>query len=208
VNPDRIAARRLRVEPPVAAVFWIGAAWFLLARPGFATLGRVGTPGLAIGYIAMGLVSAFASAPVPVSADPSASPTAIVRPGAASVARGPWIPLAVGAAAVLIARAAAGPSPSLRAGPVAVALGVGAAVAEEAFFRGFLFGRLERWSVGVAMAGSALAFALIHLPLYGWTAFPVDLGAGLLFSWQRAASDRWTVPAGTHALANLLAVLR
>jgi hypothetical protein len=31
-------------------------------------------------------------------------------------------------------------------------------------------------------------------------------GAGLLLSWQRFASGRWTVPAVTHAVANLLAV--
>jgi membrane protease YdiL (CAAX protease family) len=89
-----------------------------------------------------------------------------------------------------------------------VALNLAAAVAEEAFFRGFLFGRLEAWGMRAAIVGSAAAFALIHLPLYGWAALPVDLGAGVLLSWQRAASGRWTVPAATHGLANLLAVLR
>jgi len=38
--------------------------------------------------------------------------------------------------------------------------------------------------------------------------FPVDLGAGLLLSWQRWAGGSWGVPAATHAAANLLAVLR
>jgi len=54
--------------------------------------------------------------------------------------------------------------------------------------------------------GSATLFALVHLPAYGTAALPVDLGAGLLLSWQRFASGRWTVPAATHAVANLLAV--
>jgi membrane protease YdiL (CAAX protease family) len=49
---------------------------------------------------------------------------------------------------------------------------------------------------------------LIHVPAYGWPAFPVDLGAGLLFSWQRLSTGRWSVPAATHAAANLLAVMR
>jgi membrane protease YdiL (CAAX protease family) len=58
----------------------------------------------------------------------------------------------------------------------------------------------------VAVLGSAVVFALVHLPAYGTAALPVDLGAGLLLSWQRSASGRWTVPAVTHAVANLLAV--
>ena len=53
-----------------------------------------------------------------------------------------------------------------------------------------------------------MLFALVHLPAYGVVALPVDLGAGLLLSWQRWASGTWTVPAGTHAFANVLAVLR
>jgi hypothetical protein len=48
----------------------------------------------------------------------------------------------------------------------------------------------------------------VHLPAYGVAALPVDLGAGLLFSWQRWASGTWTVPAATHAFANALVVLR
>ena len=63
-------------------------------------------------------------------------------------------------------------------------------------------------NVRAAVVGSAAAFGLIHLPLYGWAAFPVDLGAGLLLSWQRWASGTWAVPAATHAAANLLAVIR
>jgi membrane protease YdiL (CAAX protease family) len=51
-----------------------------------------------------------------------------------------------------------------------------------------------------------VVFAFVHLPAYGLVAMPVDLGAALLLSWQRYASGRWTVPAVTHAVANLLAV--
>jgi hypothetical protein len=38
--------------------------------------------------------------------------------------------------------------------------------------------------------------------------FWVDLGAGLLFGWQRWASGGWAAPAITHGAANLMAVLR
>jgi membrane protease YdiL (CAAX protease family) len=81
-------------------------------------------------------------------------------------------------------------------------------VAEEALFRRVAYGRLERFGALVAIVGSASLFALVHLPAYGVAALPVDLGAGLLMSWQRWASGSWTVPAATHAAANLVAVLR
>ena len=59
-----------------------------------------------------------------------------------------------------------------------------------------------------AIGGSALLFAAVHVPIYGPAVFWVDLGAGLLFSWQRWASGTWGASAATHAAANLLAVLR
>ncbi|HEY6706253.1 MAG TPA: CPBP family glutamic-type intramembrane protease, partial [Actinomycetota bacterium] len=79
-------------------------------------------------------------------------------------------------------------------------------VAEEALFRRVLYDRLLRFGVVAAVAGTAVVFALVHLPAYGVAAMPVDLGAALLLSWQRYASGRWTVPAVAHAVANLLAV--
>jgi membrane protease YdiL (CAAX protease family) len=96
----------------------------------------------------------------------------------------------------------------MAAATVGIGLSVLAAVAEEALFRGGLFRLLEGRGMALAVAGSALAFALVHVPAYGWQAFPVDLGAGLLFSWQRLVTGRWSVPGATHAAANLLAVMR
>jgi membrane protease YdiL (CAAX protease family) len=91
---------------------------------------------------------------------------------------------------------------------VLVAVGVLGAVAEEAFFRRFVYGGLERLGPTVAVLGSALLFALIHIPIYGGVVFPVDLGAGLVLSWQRWASGSWGASAATHVVANLLAVMR
>ena len=54
-------------------------------------------------------------------------------------------------------------------------------------------------------AAHSPAQTTVHSP--GWVALPVDLGAGLVLSWQRWACGRWEVPAATHALANLLVVL-
>ncbi len=114
--------------------------------------------------------------------------------------------LALGLAGVGVAAVAGGRIPAAPLGATALPLALFAAVAEEALFRRAAYGWLERYGVAVAVVGSALMFAAIHVPLYGVAAFPVDLGAGLLLSWQRWASGTWGVPAATHAAANLLAV--
>lgn len=89
----------------------------------------------------------------------------------------------------------------------ALPLSLLAAVAEEALFRRAAYAALEPAGPVVAIGLTSLLFAFIHIPLYGVAAFPVDLGAALLFGWQRWASGTWTVPAATHAAANLLAVI-
>jgi membrane protease YdiL (CAAX protease family) len=115
-----------------------------------------------------------------------------------------WAGLAIGLAAVGVATLASGPPVPLPLAAWAVPLSLLAAVAEEALFRRVAYGWLARWGVPIAIVGSALLFALVHVPLYGVAVFPVDLGAGLLFSWQRWATGAWTVPAATHASANLI----
>ncbi|HYZ02354.1 MAG TPA: CPBP family intramembrane glutamic endopeptidase [Candidatus Binatia bacterium] len=116
--------------------------------------------------------------------------------------------LAIGLAAVLAASLLTGPRPPAPITQWALPLGVVAAVAEEAFFRGLLYRTLSRAGAFVAIAGTALAFAAIHVPAYGDPAFWVDLGAGAVLSWQRWATGGWGVPAATHVAANVLAVLR
>jgi membrane protease YdiL (CAAX protease family) len=119
----------------------------------------------------------------------------------------PAVALALGVGAMAAATSFSGPVIPVRLGPEALALNSLAAVSEEAFFRRFLYGRLARFGAAAAVAATALLFALVHLPAYGPAAFWVDLGAGLLLSWQRWASGTWTVPAATHVAANLLVVL-
>jgi len=195
---------------------------FLLARPALGTM--VGAlPLLAAGYLAMAAtaVADTPGHPLGVPRTPPPDPparTAVAVPGMARAPRGvePWgstrpplgwaAPLGIGLAAVAAAGVMAGPAPDPRVGAAAAGLGLLAAVAEEALFRRLLYARLARYGAVVAVLGSATLFALVHLPAYGTAALPVDLGAGLLLSWQRFASGRWTVPAVTHAVANLLAV--
>ena len=115
--------------------------------------------------------------------------------------------LAVGLAAVGLATAVSGPVIHAPFSRWAIPLTVIAAVAEEVLFRRVAYGWLLRWGAPVAVIGSALAFAVLHVPLYGIAVLPVDLGAGLLLSWQRWATGTWTVPAATHAAANVIATV-
>jgi membrane protease YdiL (CAAX protease family) len=116
--------------------------------------------------------------------------------------------LAVGLFGVGVAALAAGRPVAIPWSAWALPLGVLAAIAEEALFRRAAYAALEPAGALVAVTATALLFAAIHVPLYGTAAFPVDLGAGMLFGWQRHASGSWTVPAATHAAANIVVVLR
>ena len=120
----------------------------------------------------------------------------------------PVVPLALGVTAVLATSWVTGPSIPSPWSAAALPLSLLAAAAEEALFRRVAYARLERFGALVAVAGSALMFGLVHVPAYGIAALPVDVGAGLLFGWQRWASGTWTVPAATHAFANAMVVLR
>ena len=201
VAERQVAVPRLSTAPqlPTAPQSSTAGAWlvvaagllFLLARP---TLGGLppAVSVLAVGYLLL-LVAALAAG----------------GNDRDRTAQGPlgWrLPLLLGLVGVAGAAVVAGPVADRRVGAVAAGLALGAAVAEEALFRRVLYDRLLRFGVVAAVIGSAGVFALVHLPAYGVAAMPVDLGAALLLSWQRYASGRWTVPAVTHAVANLLAV--
>jgi membrane protease YdiL (CAAX protease family) len=205
--------------PGVVALAGLG---FLLLRPGLEALGpSLGTATLAAGYLGLAAAGALWGA-----ADRSPRPAplgglwgAVRPPGPRSLGAplGGGTTLVAGLLAVATVALMAGPAPPLPAGGAALALGLLAAVAEEALFRGALYawveqraarsGRAPALAPVLAVAFSAVAFALVHVPSYGPAAIPVDLGAGLLLGWQRWASGRWTVPAATHAVANLLAVI-
>jgi hypothetical protein len=119
----------------------------------------------------------------------------------------PAIVIAIGIGAIALATFTGGTRISVAIGPQAILLNTMAALSEEAFLRRFLYGALVRFGAPLAIGVSALSFALVHLPAYGLSAFWVDLGAGLLLSWQRWASGGWAAPAVTHVAANLMAVM-
>ncbi|HKB28537.1 MAG TPA: CPBP family glutamic-type intramembrane protease [Candidatus Limnocylindrales bacterium] len=129
----------------------------------------------------------------------------LVRPTLAAIPIG----LAGGAMLVglaLVARAG-GAGPSLApAAAFAPWAGVTLLVAggEELVLRGALFTVLERAAgVAVALAVTSLAFALMHVPLYGWHVVPLDLGVGIFLGGLRLAGGGWAGPAIAHAVADL-----
>ena len=79
------------------------------------------------------------------------------------------------------------------------------ATAEEAFLRGALYDAVARArGVDAAVVIGAVAFAALHVPLYGWHVLPLDLAVGLLLGALRVVSGTWTAPAIAHAGADLV----
>ena len=191
LEPRRHLPRGDRLAGTVAAA----GCMALLARPAFISWDDDPTARLVLLFVLLGLAGALW--PLPRTSTTSLP----ARPAA-------WAALALGAAAFVVGWVATGGPAGSWARPWfarSLLLNSLAAVAEEAFFRRLVYGLFAR--PAVAVVASAGAFALVHVTVWGWWVLPLDLAAGLLLSWQRAASGRWWVPAATHVLANLLAIL-
>jgi membrane protease YdiL (CAAX protease family) len=183
---------------------------------------RVATP-LAVG---LGLVALAARAPstwavmITVAVGvvgllaPIDAPTPVRDAHPASVAN--WLgAVALGLVAMLVAARLPGllglrphgvERLAFRVAPAAVAASVVAAVAEEMFFRRLVYGWLAAsCGAAVAICGSAVAFAAIHVPVYGFAVLPIDTAAGLLLGWQRWMTGGWSASGLTHVAANLIA---
>ena len=78
------------------------------------------------------------------------------------------------------------------------------AAAEEALLRGALMDELlRRVRPELAVAVAAVAFAALHLPLYGWVALPLDLAVGVWLGGLRLRSGGAGAPAVAHTVADL-----
>jgi membrane protease YdiL (CAAX protease family) len=78
------------------------------------------------------------------------------------------------------------------------------ASAEEGVLRGVLFDRLERLAgLAPAIALTTIAFALVHVPLYGWHVVPLDLAVGLVLAGLRVGTQGLLAPAAAHVVADL-----
>ena len=113
------------------------------------------------------------------------------------------VAIGVGVAAVLVAPAALhiGVRASLPASGFAgwAVLTALVAGAEEAFLRGALFDAVNRrHSADAAIVVGAVAFAALHVPLYGWHVVPLDFAVGLVLGAARLVAGTWTAPAIAH----------
>lgn len=105
-----------------------------------------------------------------------------------------------------VARPGAGPSLGIHPEPLAiwVAVTVLVAVGEEAVLRGVMF-EAVRATIGLpaTVVATSVAFALLHVPLYGWHVVPLDIAVGIWLAGLRVVSGSVAAPAIAHALADL-----
>jgi membrane protease YdiL (CAAX protease family) len=190
------ASRRAEPAPVSIALACLGCA-LLAVRP--ALLSSVPHPTAVLVLMLAVLLVVGLVAPVPqVERDD----------GWAAAKRLRTVPaVCLGVAVFTVARMATGGDPL---GPATIAALLGntlAAVAEEVWFRRFVYGLLAPGGAVFAVAGSALLFAAVHVTTYGWWVLPLDVAAGLVLGWQRAATGSWRASAITHVVANLLVLL-
>lgn len=189
-----IGSRRPAIVPAVPGVVaCLGGMGLLLARP---WLGRWAIDPTLV------LVALFGS----LGAMGAWWPLAQHGSARMSGARGAALVAGVGIGAFGLGRAVAGGRGAVAFSLTWVGLNTLAAVAEEAFFRRLVYGLLIPHGVAVAVVGSAALFAVVHVTVWGAWVLPIDFAAGLVLSWQRWATGRWSVPALTHGCANVLAL--
>ena len=127
-------------------------------------------------------------------------------PGPAGLAIGTAGGAALVGLAVLAHLGASGPSLAPAAAFVPWAsITILVATAEELVLRGALFVAIrQRAGVGAAIAVTSVAFALMHVPTYGWHVVPLDLGVGLWLGGLRILGRGVAAPAVAHVLADLV----
>jgi membrane protease YdiL (CAAX protease family) len=80
------------------------------------------------------------------------------------------------------------------------------ALAEEYFLRGALYDAVKQWKGDrIAILIGAIAFAALHVPLYGIQIIPLDFTVGIWLGSLRYISDSPTAPAVSHLVADLVA---
>ncbi len=86
--------------------------------------------------------------------------------------------------------------------PWAAVVGV-VALAEEVFLRGALYDAVDTgWGPDAAIVVAAVAFAALHVPLYGWHVVPLDLVVGLVLGELRRGTGSVAAPAVAHVSAD------
>src|SRR5210317_584850 len=95
-------------------------------------------------------------------------------------------------------------SPSSISGliPLLIVGGFFSAIAEEIFFRGIVYSFLRRWSIILAILGSAILFSLVHAAITG-VAFIQVIGS-LIFATAYELEKNLLVPITIHVLGNMV----
>jgi uncharacterized protein len=89
-----------------------------------------------------------------------------------------------------------------------LAVGVLAPIAEEVFFRGVTFNAWEReYGTRWAIIGSAVLFALVHVPGGTWIVIPIIFVLGLVLALAYARTRSLGTTIGIHAIFNLTSLL-
>ncbi|HEV7865524.1 MAG TPA: CPBP family intramembrane glutamic endopeptidase, partial [Acidimicrobiia bacterium] len=191
-----LAVPRAAVAAPRVAVAAAAAGCAALtARPLLLGVGGAGpAPMLTVLFLSLLAVSVLWPPAAAPSRRRAPRPSTVPPAGRAAV-------LAVGVGAFLVGRVLVAGSPAAQpATAFLVGLNTLAAVAEEAFFRRLVYGALLSGGPGLAVGGSAVLFAAVHVTVYGLWVLPLDLAAGLVLGWQRQATGSWAVPAVTHVV--------
>jgi membrane protease YdiL (CAAX protease family) len=176
---------------PLVVVASVGTG--LLAAKAWIAAAAGGIWSLVALFVLLGCVGAAVVVPTVATERPNRLPLGVAT--------------AIGLAVFAVGRFAVGGAAPMHASLLALALTILAAVSEELWFRRLCYGLLAPAGECYAIVATAVLFALIHLPVYGAWVLPVDLAAGLLLGWLRAASGSWVPPAVSHAFANVLMLL-
>lgn len=89
-----------------------------------------------------------------------------------------------------------------------VPLVVAVAVSEELLLRGAIFTAAVRdGGEATALVLTSVLFGVIHVPLYGWVAVPLDIAVGLGLGGLRLLTRSTVAPAVAHALADVAAAV-
>jgi membrane protease YdiL (CAAX protease family) len=194
-SPSERRSRRDGVAPVSIVAACLGCA-LLAVRP--ALLSSVPHPTAVLVLMLAALLVVGLVAPLPSSEHDGRAATKTL---------GTVPAVCAGVAVFTVARMATGGDALGPATIVAILGNTLAAVAEEVWFRRFVYGLLEPGGAVFAVAGSAALFAAVHVTTYGWWVLPLDVAAGLVLGWQRAATRSWHASAITHVFANLLVLL-
>jgi membrane protease YdiL (CAAX protease family) len=196
-QPGRLARGQsvvARRRPNAVELLVVLGAALALRLLGAGTAGAASEPGAAV-FAVLLLGAAARAGWRPGRLRPSALAWGVL--GAVGLVAGPAVLRLAGPPHPLLHVTAAG-------FPLWAVVVTGVALGEEVLLRGALFAAIdEAVGVNTALVATTVVFALVHVPLYGVHALPLDLAVGLWLGGLRVATGGVAAPATAHAVADL-----